>query len=288
MSDELRLIPAHAGKTGGIVFAWNFAAAHPRSRGENLRPAVAAPTRRGSSPLTRGKRDPAVQRRRTVRLIPAHAGKTRQTPEEWGDAAAHPRSRGENTKSPSRYHWYQGSSPLTRGKPRVGRRRREGVRLIPAHAGKTLAVQRRPAVGPAHPRSRGENQPAVDPCHHPAGSSPLTRGKLELAHTHSSLRRLIPAHAGKTSRTPRRVTSCAAHPRSRGENRRCLTSRRTAWGSSPLTRGKLAALGVPSRGVRLIPAHAGKTVVYCLSASAVAAHPRSRGENDQYVRMNGR
>ena len=30
---------------------------------------------------------------------------------------------------------------------------------------------------------------------------------------------------------------------------------------------------------RLIPAHAGKTVVYCLPASAVAAHPRSRGEN---------
>ena len=49
------LIPAHAGKTAGIVFAWDFAAAHPRSRGENQPDDNGAATPIGSSPLTRGK-----------------------------------------------------------------------------------------------------------------------------------------------------------------------------------------------------------------------------------------
>ena len=51
---------------------------------------------RGSSPLTRGKRlhqDPFVM---TVRLIPAHAGKTSTAVSTMTVPGAHPRSRGEN------------------------------------------------------------------------------------------------------------------------------------------------------------------------------------------------
>ena len=50
-------------------------------------------------------------------------------------------------------------------------------------------------------------------------------------------------------------------------------------GSSPLTRGKPPDL-MPSHTVeRLIPAHAGKTVMGVRRMSAIQAHPRSRGEN---------
>ena len=93
---RLGLIPAHAGKTGGIVFAWNYAAAHPRSRGENYSELGNTPSMTGSSPLTRGK-----QRRTRVgvirpRLIPAHAGKTLSRHPLRQPLQAHPRSRGEN------------------------------------------------------------------------------------------------------------------------------------------------------------------------------------------------
>ena len=52
----------------------------------------------------------------------------------------------------------------------------------------------------------------------------------------------------------------AAHPRSRGEHRITDTLRKRDDGSSPLTRGALAA-GILALGVwRLIPAHAGSTM----------------------------
>ena len=78
-----------------------------------------------------------------------------------------------------------------------------------------------------------------------------------------------------------------AHPRSRGENghpqyRHCKDS-----GSSPLTRGKQrrASAGPDLSG--LIPAHAGKTDVVAQLASAMRAHPRSRGENGGLPGVSG-
>ena len=50
-------------------------------------------------------------------------------------------------------------------------------------------------------------------------------------------------------------------------------------GSSPLTRGKHAALLEGHVAVRLIPAHAGKTPSSRSAVGVCRAHPRSRGEN---------
>ena len=70
------LIPAHAGKTERAR-RWVAAhRAHPRSRGENLLMPAHMPSMKGSSPLTRGKRQAS-------------------TPKPLS-SAAHPRSRGEN------------------------------------------------------------------------------------------------------------------------------------------------------------------------------------------------
>ena len=70
------LIPAHAGKTWSSRKVVRPIRAHPRSRGENHCAAVYAPVATGSSPLTRGKLALDSRRRRQLRLIPAHAGKT--------------------------------------------------------------------------------------------------------------------------------------------------------------------------------------------------------------------
>ena len=151
------LIPAHAGKTSLVIALSGCRRAHPRSRGENRSCAPSPPTASGSSPLTRGKRRGGAPPGCPPRLIPAHAGKT--LPEAWlgGQAAAHPRSRGENSTSSLRLVPWWGSSPLTRGKPRQSR----------------LVADREVA----HPRSRGENQANDAGVCHDSGSSPLTRGK---------------------------------------------------------------------------------------------------------------
>ena len=131
------LIPAHAGKTARRRCPCANAAAHPRSREENLWEDRIRALEHGSSPLTRGKHSCPPRSQSTARLIPAHAGKTLRQTMEAQLNAAHPRSRGENRMG-GRCVWRStGSSPLTRGKHGVSARRRVELRLIPAHAGKT-------------------------------------------------------------------------------------------------------------------------------------------------------
>ena len=179
-----------------IVFA-GFSGSSPLTRGKPLS-AFLTFFALGSSPLTRGKpclRDPIPGPRR---LIPAHAGKTRRQRSLRTRRPAHPRSRGENLAPGWHPRRSAGSSPLTRGKRRVPRRRilREG--LIPAHAGKTMSCHWSATDSPAHPRSRGENACAPTSPARQSGSSPLTRGKLWLLLVQARGAGLIPAHAGKT------------------------------------------------------------------------------------------
>ncbi len=94
---EVRLIPAHAGKTSTSPLPARTVAAHPRSRGENLGELTGLQRRDGSSPLTRGKPMRAKVAAATGGLIPAHAGKTISNAGLRSSSRAHPRSRGENT-----------------------------------------------------------------------------------------------------------------------------------------------------------------------------------------------
>ena len=253
--------------------------AHPRSRGENLDLVDGAHLLSGSSPLTRGKHQATDLERFGEGLIPAHAGKTARPGGSRRRSPAHPRSRGENPSSGRQLPPVLGSSPLTRGKPPLYRTERPILRLIPAHAGKTLQAPGEVGSSPAHPRSRGENCPQRDQELRRWGSSPLTRGKRADRRLDADLRRLIPAHAGKTCQTPDTTVEMP--------------------GSSPLTRGKQPGPPRSVPGSRLIPAHAGKTrrqrrrgnSRWLIPAHAgktsnepptfwkPRAHPRSRGEN---------
>ena len=194
-----RLIPAHAGKTRALRVTVMVSPAHPRSRGENRRDGRCQAVGQGSSPLTRGKPGGSGRPMRTAGLIPAHAGKTAFAAALVQAARAHPRSRGENEQGAPDHVWPVGSSPLTRGKPTRPAARTRGPWLIPAHAGKTCRKRYVSSGRRAHPRSRGENCPSADCCCKNEGSSPLTRGKHSRHLQGPDMRRLIPAHAGKTN-----------------------------------------------------------------------------------------
>ena len=155
----------------------------------------------GSSPLTRGKRAHGLRLALQPGLIPAHAGKTRPWSPSCPSARAHPRSRGENHLLDGSNVVVRGSSPLTRGKPLVLVLSVWVTGLIPAHAGKTGALEALEEAIAAHPRSRGENPPSSGGGGFPLGSSPLTRGKRPPPQGEPLTHRLIPAHAGKTSST---------------------------------------------------------------------------------------
>ena len=173
----------------------------------------------------------------------------------------------------------RGSSPLTRGKRRRGGAIHWGLRIIPAHAGKTCLTTFAVVESSDHPRSRGENGMCSAHAWPIQGSSPLTRGKRPRLQPRPHPRGIIPAHAGKTRRP--RVGSSARwdHPRSRGENDSGETMLAERWGSSPLTRGKPRPDPHHLENDGIIPAHAGKTHGTWNTGELTGDHPRSRGEN---------
>ena len=273
------LIPAHAGKTRPGMPTTPSRPAHPRSRGENFQAKTIPARGPGSSPLTRGKRERRRDPIAGARLIPAHAGKTLLRALGAGACAAHPRSRGENSWGRGVHPRQGGSSPLTRGKRAQAQQGHLHVRLIPAHAGKTVLRTCWFCFSWAHPRSRGENGFVHCRTRNCRGSSPLTRGKLSLPVDATQAHRLIPAHAGKTRELWTRNSRPRAHPRSRGENIKTALGEYADDGSSPLTRGKRTTHSVPRKEHGLIPAHAGKTTPHTDHTPHTRAHPRSRGEN---------
>ena len=198
VASQRRLIPAHAGKTGRTPIWECCGRAHPRSRGENADSIRSISPVGGSSPLTRGKRWPRGWPAGRTRLIPAHAGKTSSQAASGSRPMAHPRSRGENSATPTVKGEFKGSSPLTRGKRTDRKFRSVHSGLIPAHAGKTDKCLNGIQSGSAHPRSRGENSVSFGAAMFTGGSSPLTRGKPRLVGADLPHGRLIPAHAGKT------------------------------------------------------------------------------------------
>ena len=172
---------------------------------------------------------------------------------------AHPRSRGENRHIERPHDARTGSSPLTRGKRKSRYVCDRSPGLIPAHAGKTRGRMPASPGLRAHPRSRGENGWDAATNLAAAGSSPLTRGKQDLARQPPQGRGLIPAHAGKTSISRVGSWVSRAHPRSRGENLGYDVADWMTAGSSPLTRGKRQSTRRCPFRRGLIPAHAGKT-----------------------------
>ncbi len=135
MSDGI--IPAHAGSTRALGSGGGVPWDHPRSRGEHAAATTVTGLPQGSSPLTRGALMWLSGRGVSTRIIPAHAGSTKQHLLKQQCNRDHPRSRGEHPPVPPAPSLNPGSSPLTRGAQCSPSTPSNGGRIIPAHAGST-------------------------------------------------------------------------------------------------------------------------------------------------------
>ena len=253
--------------------------AHPRVGGENARQIGYVIGVVGSSPRGRGKPPGQCRPHGRVRLIPAWAGKTVIVSPCADSVSAHPRVGGENAQVGMEPPGGAGSSPRGRGKHSRRHPKPRRGRLIPAWAGKTTAHNLRTPGVPAHPRVGGEN--VLDGCRFDAdcGSSPRGRGKRHADALCRPRAGLIPAWAGKTSKSSASGSAPQAHPRVGGENHGLWDAALTQRGSSPRGRGKLEREPGSPEGRGLIPAWAGKTSPPRTLRAAPWAHPRVGGEN---------
>ena len=260
---RMRIIPAHAGQTTRTTSCPARYPDHPRACGANLGKIGSLFGSFGSSPRMRGKRRPRPCPRTPVRIIPAHAGQTSGS--RWGldGNADHPRACGANAPVHVAARDPAGSSPRMRGKPVRSRRLRARRRIIPAHAGQTNSVPAKRSSHADHPRACGANGQQFLTNLGTFGSSPRMRGKPRLERDDSRTRRIIPAHAGQTSRTPTPTPTVSDHPRACGANAAAGRIRTLRRGSSPRMRGKRKNLIKNNGSHRIIPAHAGQTYRRC-------------------------
>ena len=105
------------------------------------------------------------------------------------------------------------------------------------------------------------------------------RGKRTVSFSTVSRMRIIPAHAGQTTRRSSCRPSPTDHPRACGANTvvECLTE--IGHGSSPRMRGKHRWRVRRSLVLRIIPAHAGQTCMASHLLLRAADHPRACGAN---------
>ena len=105
------------------------------------------------------------------------------------------------------------------------------------------------------------------------------RGKHRRNQHQHQHQRNIPAHAGKTRGHFLHHRRCTEHPRACGENFENLARLYHIIGTSPRMRGKPRFSGSQGKGVRNIPAHAGKTPAADRINDKPLEHPRACGEN---------
>ena len=157
MSRADRIIPARAGKTTSGIKLLLAIADHPRAGGENLVDNASQVLHPGSSPRGRGKPDLGGKIAHVRRIIPARAGKTLNGRSGALPCWDHPRAGGENRSGGAARPRHRGSSPRGRGKPDEHMRVAMQERIIPARAGKTVAMSLWFFLTWDHPRAGGEN-----------------------------------------------------------------------------------------------------------------------------------
>ena len=194
--------------------------------------------RAGSSPRMRGKHAARYARTALDRIIPAHAGQTRDATCLTAARADHPRACGANAVSAGCVVWATGSSPRMRGKLAYRPIHAHADRIIPAHAGQTRRWCVWSCADPDHPRACGANWRDWLFLWRVTGSSPRMRGKQAAKAKQANAERIIPAHAGQTSPAMRTSRLHADHPRACGANVGGRGADAGLDGSSPRMRGK--------------------------------------------------
>ena len=114
-----RIIPAYAGPTFFSLFIWFNRKDHPRIRGAYSSSLPFSLSSSGSSPHTRGLLFQSVRASVAPRIIPAYAGPTGWSLHKAAEMGDHPRIRGAYQKKLTGTLRTFGSSPHTRGLPRL-------------------------------------------------------------------------------------------------------------------------------------------------------------------------
>ena len=235
----------------------------------------------GSSPHTRGAQCVTPVGHCPARIIPAYAGSTNPRRCLCRARWDHPRIRGEHDDSDQYVIDGLGSSPHTRGALAAREPQLRGHRIIPAYAGSTETPHGGTRRPPDHPRIRGEHAALASQAHSIAGSSPHTRGALEPIGGHIDVAGIIPAYAGSTFAGQLGELAWQDHPRIRGEHCRRRRGRRGGRGSSPHTRGALAAARAVPMISRDHPRIRGEHAVEpCCWGALVGSSPHTRGARD--------
>ncbi len=169
-----------------------------------MTPSSGRSPRHGSSPRMRGTLHALHGSEEGVRFIPAHAGNTRTIRCARSANTVHPRACGEHPWAMITISARAGSSPRMRGTRERSAAQEAPIRFIPAHAGNTADIEAFGVLMPVHPRACGEHELWENSRRPRAGSSPRMRGTRAFISGSFNPRRFIPAHAGNTSRRPRR------------------------------------------------------------------------------------
>ena len=152
-----------------------------------------------------------------------------------------------------------GSPPRMRGKGPPALRRLCSTRITPAHAGKSRRTVEKRRAQWDHPRACGEKNREAMAQIREEGSPPRMRGKVGGKRKEKTMKRITPAHAGKSvtmCRAPHRVWD---HPRACGEKTQRAPPGNGALGSPPRMRGKVVRRIRRRHTQGITPAHAGKS-----------------------------
>ena len=255
----VRIIPAHAGNSACRARCPSVFSDHPRACGELEVRHRSWRWEVGSSPRMRGTLELRGETRVLRRIIPAHAGNSREHFDIVDVFSDHPRACGELEHRSPTGRICGGSSPRMRGT----HSRRSGSgrhgRIIPAHAGNSSHRNRNASGLSDHPRACGELSTAAPARADLFGSSPRMRGTRWYVCVRQRLDRIIPAHAGNSKPKTSSDRELPDHPRACGELNSAPNSRANIPGSSPRMRGTRMARRSVGSGRRIIPAHAGNS-----------------------------
>ena len=108
------------------------------------------------------------------------------------------------------------------------------------------------------------------------------RGKASTANGKTAIKRITPAHAGKSETEPAVQAGRQDHPRTCGEKKKGGCREKSRLGSPPHMRGKAILTTFDAGKLRITPAHAGKRPHNLLCSLRRKDHPRTCGEK-QFV-----
>ena len=173
-----------------------------------------------------------------------------------------------------------------RGKARKSAESGEQPGITPAYAGKSFCLFLLILHNRDHPRVCGEKSTAIGKVRSKRGSPPRMRGKAHALKKRTLPVGITPAYAGKRFVLTVQQGWKQDHPRVCGEKSAFRLAVRSATGSPPRMRGKVAHLSEVSVDEGITPAYAGKSPRSSLLPLSRWDHPRVCGEKTQNPTQN--